>query len=360
MSIEKLDIIIQKTLPLVYDDSLSYLEFLAKVVAKVNEAVEELNIYLNQDLRSYVEQKLIAWKDDGTLDTMIADAILDIGNRQYTEQNYVTNGETLSDSVDALDVKVKEDSDSVASHLVAAAPHFSVLSAPELTGKKIEVVAGVLRQNEADPSKWDFINDGFHVPVGVNTATITASSSNLMVLFNKTFGRVISFVVGPDEYLANRFGMQLGASVALDSATIKASAQFAITSRIYFDETTQSWIVQSGSGSIAGEVTVTNNGGIVTITHPPILGINTELLEWSYNTTIIPYQPLIISQSDTQVSFRMLNTTTRSFVAAPDKHFSFYFKKRNQGGVLLDGSGGHNSILDFHNGNIWFFGLFEV
>lgn len=106
MSIERLDIIIQKTLPLVYDDSLSYLEFLAKVVAKVNEAIEELNIYLNQDLQSYVEQKLIAWKDDGTLDNIISESILNIGDRQYTEQNYVTNGETVTSSLDALDVGV--------------------------------------------------------------------------------------------------------------------------------------------------------------------------------------------------------------------------------------------------------------
>ena len=103
MSIERLDIIIQKTLPLVYDDSLSYLEFLAKVVAKVNEAIDELNIYLNQDLRSYVEQKLIAWKNDGTLDAIIADTVLEIGNRDYTLEKYVTSGEKITQSIDALD-----------------------------------------------------------------------------------------------------------------------------------------------------------------------------------------------------------------------------------------------------------------
>lgn len=108
MSIERLNIIIQKTLPLVYDDSLSYLEFLAKVVAKVNEAIDELNIYLNQDLRSYVEQKLIEWKNDGTLDNIISESILDIGNRQYTEENYVTNLETITNSIDNLDMALKD------------------------------------------------------------------------------------------------------------------------------------------------------------------------------------------------------------------------------------------------------------
>ena len=114
MSIERLDIIIQKTLPLVYDDSLSYLEFLAKVVAKVNEAIDELNIYLNQDLRSYVEQRLIAWQADGTLDQIFSDTLttgLDavnakIGTQIYTEENYITTGEDITSSLNTLDITV--------------------------------------------------------------------------------------------------------------------------------------------------------------------------------------------------------------------------------------------------------------
>lgn len=117
MSIERLDIIIQKTLPLVYDDSLSYLEFLAKVVAKVNEAVDELNIYLNQDLRSYVVQRLEEWQADGTLDQIISDAILNIGDRQYTEQNYVTNDETITDSIDAIDTIVSSHLEQIAKNV---------------------------------------------------------------------------------------------------------------------------------------------------------------------------------------------------------------------------------------------------
>lgn len=115
MEITKLNFYIQQALPAVYDDSLSFVELLGRVVAKVNELVDSTNDYLNQDLETYVSSKLTEWKNDGTLASIIADdALLDIGSRTYTEQNYVTSSETVTDSIDALDM-------GIASHLAEKA-----------------------------------------------------------------------------------------------------------------------------------------------------------------------------------------------------------------------------------------------
>lgn len=65
----------QKVLPLVYDDSLSYYELLSKVVAKINEIIDiidpnEINV------KEAVKQIMDEWKDDGTLDQIINQEIL--------------------------------------------------------------------------------------------------------------------------------------------------------------------------------------------------------------------------------------------------------------------------------------------
>lgn len=54
--ISKLCVYVQKVLPLVYDDSLSYYEVLAKVVAKVNELIDFTENYTLEQIREAIEQ----------------------------------------------------------------------------------------------------------------------------------------------------------------------------------------------------------------------------------------------------------------------------------------------------------------
>ena len=103
-NVELLTGLVNVAIPEVYQKGMSYYEVLTAVVNKVNELIEQSNEYFNKDLKQYTKEILIGWKDDGTLDTLIADAVLDIGDRQYTEQNYVTDGETITASIDALDI----------------------------------------------------------------------------------------------------------------------------------------------------------------------------------------------------------------------------------------------------------------
>lgn len=60
----------QKVIPLVYDDSLSYYELLCKVVQKLNEVVDTVNVINNNfsnNLFETVKAILDEWRDNGTL-----------------------------------------------------------------------------------------------------------------------------------------------------------------------------------------------------------------------------------------------------------------------------------------------------
>lgn len=59
----------QSVLPLVYDDSLSYMEILSKVIKAVNELYGEIGT--DADVNAAVTEILNEWKDDGTLYNMI-------------------------------------------------------------------------------------------------------------------------------------------------------------------------------------------------------------------------------------------------------------------------------------------------
>lgn len=96
-TVDNLEYWIQKTLPQVYDDSLSYYELLGKVVAKLNEVIEKNNEYFSQDFTEFVDTLLTKWKDDGTLDTIINQGVFgSINNRLDRVQSFdVTEVNTL-------------------------------------------------------------------------------------------------------------------------------------------------------------------------------------------------------------------------------------------------------------------------
>lgn len=75
----------QKVLPLVYDQSLSYYEVLCKVSQKLNEVIEAQNSlqdqfvkmqeWVNTQIETYTKEMLEKWKDDGTLENMLLNAV---------------------------------------------------------------------------------------------------------------------------------------------------------------------------------------------------------------------------------------------------------------------------------------------
>lgn len=77
---------VQRTLPQVYDDSLSFQELLAKVLAKLNEVIDQTNLYFDPDyIEGHVKKFLEAWLADGTLEQIINEEIFQDLNRKIDE-----------------------------------------------------------------------------------------------------------------------------------------------------------------------------------------------------------------------------------------------------------------------------------
>lgn len=98
-NIDALNIYVQKILPLVYDDSLSYYELLSKVVAKINEIVPIVNV-TDGTIKNYVDVYIQSLVDDGTLEGMINDELLsDIRSQADTNTADI---ETLKQAVETI------------------------------------------------------------------------------------------------------------------------------------------------------------------------------------------------------------------------------------------------------------------
>lgn len=76
MYINKLRYYCYKVLPLVYDDSLSYYELLNKVVFKLNEVIDLVNVS-SENVYKAVSDILTEWKNDGTLEAIINEQLFD-------------------------------------------------------------------------------------------------------------------------------------------------------------------------------------------------------------------------------------------------------------------------------------------
>jgi len=80
--IERLTNLLRVNIPQVYDESMTYLEFVAAMQAKINELVNTTNTFLNQDLQAFVDAQLLTWLNDGTLAGIIGEnlTVADVGD----------------------------------------------------------------------------------------------------------------------------------------------------------------------------------------------------------------------------------------------------------------------------------------
>lgn len=96
----------QKTLPLAYDDSLTYQELLYKLIAKINEVVESQNqtnenfdelyalfIQLKEYVDNYFKNLDVQEEINNKLDEMVADGTLDKIIAKYLKYQLVVNPE---------------------------------------------------------------------------------------------------------------------------------------------------------------------------------------------------------------------------------------------------------------------------
>lgn len=68
---------INSAIPYAWDDSESWMEFLGKVLAKVNELIKSSNQYFSVDTQTYIIALLNTWKNDGTLSNIIGPVFLE-------------------------------------------------------------------------------------------------------------------------------------------------------------------------------------------------------------------------------------------------------------------------------------------
>ncbi|HEY4546094.1 MAG TPA: hypothetical protein VIG90_06675 [Pedomonas sp.] len=236
-----------------------------------------------------------------------------------------------------------------------------------LRSGKIEIVAGVIRQDAEDKTKWNYINDAGHVPIGVTGTYALATGSEILVRFAKTYKRVLSMVMGPDELLSNRHGMSVGASVGLSTMTLKASIEKTLSARVHWDSVQWQVAYGAGQGSTAdnGNVSITGinipSAGTVQIDHTPCPGNNVSVIPNTRGGVVIPYIPALRGITDTQIAINYINpaTDTLRTDATATTRMSMQVNKSFRGGVLLDGTGG-SDMYRFNLGNIWFFGIMEV
>lgn len=242
----------------------------------------------------------------------------------------------------------------------------SYICTPELYGKRIEIVAGTLRQNTTDRTKWDFISDTSHTPLGVSGISGVAAGSELTVTYGKTYSKVIHLSATPDETFANGFGMSVGSSVGTSSSVFKASISQTLAGQLYYDGST--WQLSYGvgqGGTVEPNINISGTSyvsGTLNVAHDYIQGLDISLVaDTRVGAILNPYIPCKKSVSDNAFAVHFLNPTTGNVVtaASPDTRMTFNFAKRWRGGIRLDGTSSSDSF-NLNLGNIWFFGIFEV
>lgn len=236
---------------------------------------------------------------------------------------------------------------------------------PALGGSQIEIVAGTIKQNTTTRTQWDYISDASHAPLGVSGSYATATGSVIQIDYGKTYSRVISFVCGPDETLANAYGLSIGASVGLSNAQIKASISQTLAAQIYYDGADWQTVYGTGQGGSADyNVNITSMSyasGSLTINHDRMNGADISILAHSRDGAVTPYVPFIRSQTSTQVVVGFLDVVGGALVTGgtPTTSCSLLITKRFGEGILLDGTAGSDTY-QLDGGNLWFYGIFEV
>jgi hypothetical protein len=214
-----------------------------------------------------------------------------------------------------------------------------VPAAGNLNTSEIGIVAGTIRQDDTDRTKWYFINDVSHEPVGVSGTYATASGGTITLNYDTTYSEVISMVVAPDETFANQMNISCGGSVGLSRVLISASSAF--TGAFTLEWTGSAWSFISGTAQLLDPTFVSYNAGTLTLSHDYCRG----------------------AASQDQVAIQWIDTTTGNIVtdATPSPRMKALITKTNAQGLFLDGTNNATDIngIDMDLGNFWFYGIFK-
>ena len=221
--------------------------------------------------------------------------------------------------------------------------------------RKIEVVAGAIRQDVVDRTKWNYITSTYHRPTGILGAAANAFDAfNIQVTYKKSFDEVIFFAAHPDEWMASRKNISVGTSVGQDTTEIQLGGSIEVYAELIFNASTGTWAATGWNDMYNnGNVVPTWDAGtnLLTVAHDycPELNIRVESI---YPANCFAYRR---SANATQTVIGFHDGSWNAIV--PADTMRVVFTKVYNGPIQVDGSA-NSGTLGLHQGNIWFFGLF--
>jgi hypothetical protein len=218
---------------------------------------------------------------------------------------------------------------------------------------------------------WEWIKDGTHEPLGVDDSTPVRSDAGgygLLIPFTKTYSKVLTMMVGPDETIAGAQAMVIGSSVSTSAIALRASINKTVAGRVLYDGA--NWAVNMGTDQ--GSIYTTDapypfddiaySGGNLTLNHSFCLGSDIRLTPSSAGGTTTPYIPVLKSNTDneTVVNFMYVNAGALAlYTGAETTNMAFHYTKNSNRLIKFDGSD-RSSETKMYFGNIWFFGIMQV
>lgn len=256
--------------------------------------------------------------------------------------------------------------------------------------RKIDIVAGVLRQSATTRTQWGWINDGVHIPVGFDPTASFFASDGVTRLNPYTAGvsllaywklrtdalrlnagsdvaykRIIACAVTTDERLSYDWGIQVGARVTRTGLVINGSMHKTRVGRIHWNGS--DFVAAADSLHPTGDVTTSwdSTNGILTVNHGWLPGqdlvVAPDTRAGAVPTIWIPVRETVTNTSF-QVRFLIPNTGAYRTGTA-GSGMSFRWSKSYNGPVFFDGTDGWDAIPWSDNGtddgNIWVFGIME-
>tara|TARA_A100000164_G_scaffold101036_2_gene88386 strand:- start:1009 stop:1860 length:852 start_codon:yes stop_codon:yes gene_type:complete len=249
------------------------------------------------------------------------------------------------------------DTTPTASDIAKGTPHIESLSAED-----IRVVAGSIKQNATDRTKWDYQNDSDSQTVGVTGTQATASNTAITLNFDQTYSKCLSFVVSADDDFASTFGINVGAQATGSSATIKANCNFSGGAQIRWVGT--QWAMISQAGSQINPTFSSYSNGLLNFTHDYCRGSAISADPYSDGNYITnPYLPVFNNAAENAIArIQWMDPTTGNLLtnSTPSTRMGVVFMKSNSGPLYLDGTNDSQDINgnSVETGEISFMGLF--
>lgn len=90
---------------------------------------------------------------------------------------------------------------------------------------KMVIVAGTIRQDVNEPSKWCWINNQYHTPTGVDASLChIASNGKITINYGVKYKKVITFIVTADETYISQLDMRVGVSAGLELSILELTS----------------------------------------------------------------------------------------------------------------------------------------